>query len=60
MERAGHATCMREMRDAYILVGKYHLGNTSVNGRRVDNIKMNPGDTGSDNVDWIHLAQDTD
>jgi hypothetical protein len=49
-----------EMRNMYkILVGKPEkkrsLGRPR--HRREDNIKMNLGKTGFENVDWIHLAQ---
>jgi hypothetical protein len=60
---AGHVVCMREVRGAYnILAGK-------PKGRRLlgrprhrweDNIKMDLGEEGFGDVDWIRLAQDRD
>jgi hypothetical protein len=48
---------MGEKRDAYrLLVGKRPLGRPR--SRRMDNIRMDLGEVGWSNVDWIGLAQD--
>jgi hypothetical protein len=57
-----HASCMRDMRNAYILVGK-------PKGKRLlrrpsrrweDSVKMYFREIGLDGVYWINLAQDRD
>jgi hypothetical protein len=59
----GGAACMGEMRNKYnILVGKPEekrpLGRSK--HRWEDNITMNLRETGWEDADWIHLAQDRD
>jgi hypothetical protein len=59
----GHVACMGEMRSAHnILVGRPEgrrpLGRPR--HRWDDNIKMDLGEIGFGDVDWIHLAQDRD
>jgi hypothetical protein len=50
---------MRSKRNAYrLLVGKRLLGRPT--SRWVDNIRMDLGEVGWDDVDWIGLAQDRD
>jgi hypothetical protein len=60
MRWAGHVARMGEVRGAYILVrrseGKRPLRRTR--HRWEDNIKMDLGEIGFGDVDWIHLAQD--
>jgi hypothetical protein len=61
MRWAGHVACMGEVRNAYnILVGK--AGGRRPLGRPrcrwEDNIRMNLGEVGFEDVDGIHLAQD--
>jgi hypothetical protein len=61
MRWAGHAARIEGKRNAYrILVGKPEgrtpLGRTR--HRRVDNIRMDLGEIGWGDVDWIGLAQD--
>jgi hypothetical protein len=54
---------VREVRNAYkILVGKPRGRRPLERPRRrwEDNIKMDIGEIGFGDVDWIHLAQDTD
>jgi hypothetical protein len=63
MRWAGHVACMGEVRGAYnILVGmpegRRPLGRPR--HRWEDNIKMDLGEIGFGDVDWIHLAQDGD
>jgi hypothetical protein len=63
MRLAGHVARMGEVRGAYsILVwrpeGRRPLGRPR--RRWEDNIKMDLGEIGFGNVDWIHLAQDRD
>jgi hypothetical protein len=63
MRRAGHVAGMGEVRGAYnILVGRPEerrpLGRPR--GRWEDNIKMDLGEIGFGDVDWIHLAKDRD
>jgi hypothetical protein len=61
MRWAGHVARMEEKRNAYRLLvgkpeGKRPLGRP---GRRwVDNIRMDLGEVGWSDVDWISLAQD--
>jgi len=50
---------MGEMRNAYkILVGKAEGKRPLEN--RLDDIRMDLGETGWEGVDWLHLAQDRD
>jgi hypothetical protein len=61
MRWAGHVARIGEKRNAYrLLVGnpeeKRPLGRPR--RRWVDNIKMDPGEVGLGDVDWIGLAQD--
>jgi hypothetical protein len=61
MRWAGHVACMGEKRNAYILLvgkpeGKRPLGRPSRSW--VDNIRMDLGEVGWGDVDWIGLAQD--
>jgi hypothetical protein len=61
MRWAGHVARMGEMRGAYnILVGRPEgrrpLGRPRC--RWEDNIRMDLGEIGFGDVDWIHLAQD--
>jgi hypothetical protein len=61
MRWAGHIARMREKRNAYRLLvgkseGKRPLGRPRC--RWVDNIRMNLGEVGWGDVDWIDLAQD--
>jgi hypothetical protein len=63
MRWAGHVARMGEVRGAHnILVGKTQgrrpLGRPRC--RWEDNIKMDLGEIGSGNVDWIHWAEDRD
>jgi hypothetical protein len=63
MRWVGHVACMGEVRGAYnILVGKPEGRRTLGRPRHrwEDNIKMDLGEIGSGDVDWIHLAQDGD
>jgi hypothetical protein len=58
MRWAGHVAQMGEKRNAYrLLVGKRPLGRPR--HRCVDNIRMDLGEVGWSNVDWIGLAQDS-
>jgi hypothetical protein len=61
MRWAGHVARMGEKRNAYRLLvgkpeGKRSLGRPR--RRRVDNIRMDLGEVGCGDVDWIGLAQD--
>jgi hypothetical protein len=61
MRLAGHVARMGEKRNAYRLLvgmpeGKRPLGRTRC--RWVDNIRMNLGEVGWGDVDWIGLAKD--
>jgi hypothetical protein len=61
MRWVGHVARMGEKRNAYRLLvgkpeGKRPLGRTR--RRCVDNIRMDLGEVGWDDVDWIGLAQD--
>jgi hypothetical protein len=61
MRWAGHVVCMGEKRNAYRLLvgnpeGKRPLGRPR--RRWVDNIRMDFGEVGWGDVDWIDLAQD--
>jgi hypothetical protein len=61
MRWAGHVACIGEKRNAYRLLvgnpeGKRPLGRPRC--RWVDNIRMDLGDVGWGDVDWIGLAQD--
>jgi hypothetical protein len=61
MRSAGHVARMREKRNAYRLLagkpeGKIPLGRPR--RRWVDNIKIDLGEVGCGDVDWIGLAQD--
>jgi hypothetical protein len=61
MRWAGHVARMEAKRNAYRLLmgkpeGKRPLGRPRL--RWVDNIRMNLGEVGWDDVDWIGLAQD--
>jgi hypothetical protein len=61
MRWVDHAARMREKRNAYrLLVGKPKRKILLGRPRRkwVDNIKMELGEVGWDDVDWIGLAQD--
>jgi hypothetical protein len=63
MRWAGYVACMGEVRGAYkILVGRPEgripLGRPR--HRREDNIRMDLGEIGFGDADWIHLAQDRD
>jgi hypothetical protein len=63
MRRAEHVARMGEKRNAYRLLvgkpeGKRPLGRPRC--RRVDNIRMELGEVGWSDVDWIGLAQDRD
>jgi hypothetical protein len=63
MRWAGHVACMVEVRGAYnILVGRPEGRRPLGRPRRrwEDNIKMDLGEIGFGDVDWIHLAQDRD
>jgi hypothetical protein len=56
MRWVGHVAGMGEKFNLYrLLVGKRPLGRPS--HRLVDNIRMDLGEVGWDNVDWIGLAQ---
>jgi hypothetical protein len=58
---AGHVARMGEKRNAYrLLVGKPEGNRPLGRPRRrwVDNIRMDLGEVGSSDVDWIGLAQD--
>jgi hypothetical protein len=57
MRWASHVARIGEKRNAYrLLVGKRPLGRPRC--RWVDNIRMDLGEVGWDDVDWIGLAQD--
>jgi hypothetical protein len=57
MRWAGHVARMGEKMNAYsLLVGKRPLGRPR--RRWVDNIRMDLGEVGWGDVDWIGLAQD--
>jgi hypothetical protein len=61
MRRAGHVARMGEKRNAYRLLvgkaeGKRPLGRPRC--RWVDNIRIDLGEVGWGDVDWIGLAQD--
>jgi hypothetical protein len=57
MRWAGHIARMGEKRNAYrLLVGKRPLGRPRRKG--VDNIRMDLGEVGWGDVDWVGLAQD--
>jgi transcription termination factor 2 len=61
MRWAGHVARMGENRNAYrLLVGKSEGNRPLGRPRRrwVDNIRMDPGEVGWGDVDWIGLAQD--
>jgi hypothetical protein len=61
MRWAGHVARMGEKRNAYrLLVGKPEGKRPLGRPRRrwVDNIRMDLGEVGWDDVDWIGLAQD--
>jgi hypothetical protein len=63
MRWAGQVARMGEKRNAYRLLlgkpeGKRPLGRPR--RRRVDNIRMDDGEVGWGDVDWISLAQDRD
>jgi hypothetical protein len=61
MRWAGHVVRMGEVRDTYILVGKPE-GRTAL-GRprhRWEDIKMDLGEIGFEDMDWIRLVQDSD
>jgi hypothetical protein len=64
MRWAGHVARMDEVRGAYnILVGRPPEGRRPLGiprRRWEDNIKMDLEQIGFGDVDWIHLAQDTD
>jgi hypothetical protein len=63
MRWAGHVAGKEEKRHAYrILVGKPEGRRPLGRPRRrwVDNIKMDPRETGWDGIDWIDLVQDRD
>jgi hypothetical protein len=63
MRWAGHVVRMGEVRGAYnILVGRPEGRRPQGRPRRrwEDNTKMDLGEIGFGNVDWIHLAQDRD
>jgi hypothetical protein len=63
MRRVRHVARMGEVRCAYnILVGRPQGRRPLGRPRRrwEDNIKMNLGEIGFGDVDWIHLAQDRD
>jgi hypothetical protein len=57
MRWAGHVARMWQKRNAYrLLVGKRPLGKPR--RRWVDNIRMDLGEVGWDDVDWIGLTKD--
>jgi hypothetical protein len=60
MRWASHVARMGEKRNAYTLVGKPEGKRPLGRPRRrwVDNIRMDPGEVGWGDVDWIGLAQD--
>jgi hypothetical protein len=61
MKRAGHVARMGEKRNTYrLLVGKPEGKRPLGRPRRkwVDNIRMNLGEVGWSDVDWIGLAKD--
>jgi hypothetical protein len=61
MRLAGHVARMGEKRKAYrLLVGKPEGKRSRGRPRRrwVDNIRMDPGEVGWGDVDWIGMAQD--
>jgi hypothetical protein len=63
MRWVGHVARMGEVRGAYnILVGRPEGRRPLERPRRrwEDNIKMDRGEIGFGDVDWIHLAQDRD
>jgi hypothetical protein len=63
MSWAGYVARMGEKKNAYrILVGKPEGKRPlrRLRSRWVDNIKMDPRETGWDGMDWIDLAQDRD
>jgi hypothetical protein len=63
MRWAGYVARVGEVRGAYnILVGKLEGRRQLERPRRrwEDNIKMDLGEIGFGDVDWIHLAQDRD
>jgi hypothetical protein len=63
MRWAGHVARMGEVRGAYsIFIGRPEGRRPLGRPRRrwEDNIKMDLGEIGFGDVDWIHLAQDTD
>jgi hypothetical protein len=62
MRWAGHVAQMGEVRDAYILVGKPEGRRPLGRPRRrwKDNIKMDLGEIGFGDVEWINLAQGRD
>jgi hypothetical protein len=60
---AGHVPWMGEKRNAYILLVGKQEGNRPLGRPRhrwVDNIRMDLGEVGWGDVDWIGLAQDRD
>jgi hypothetical protein len=59
---AGHVARMEEKRNAYRLVGKPEGKRPLGRPRRrwVDNIRMDLGEVGWGDVDWIGLAKDRD
>jgi hypothetical protein len=59
MRWAGHVARMEEKRNAHRLLVEKSEGKRPL-GRWVDNIKMDLGEIGWCNVDWIVLAQDRD
>jgi hypothetical protein len=63
MRWAGHVACTEEMRNAYKILlrkskEKRPLGRTRY--RWEDTIKMDLKEIRCNDLDWIHLAQDTD
>jgi hypothetical protein len=57
MKWEGHVARMGEKRNAYrLLLGKRPLGRPR--GRWLDNIRVDLGEVGWGDVDWIGLAQD--
>jgi hypothetical protein len=59
MRRTGHVAGMREKRNANrLLVGKSEGNRLLGRPGRMDNIKMDFGDVGFGDVEWIGLAQD--
>jgi hypothetical protein len=54
---------MGDMRNAYNILGRNPEGKRPLGRLRCrweDNIKIDVKETGWEDVDWIHLAQDTD